>query len=308
MTARRSLALGVALLMGACSGKKTIAQAGADAGGADAGRPVRTVVIDPFLATSAQNLILDPAFFADGRSQWVTFYPSQTSSAAANDTTANPRVRPRRLQAPVGAAVPAAFVGDRQGSPGSSRRILLADEFVGGPGPFNASVWVSYCDLNGVAQPFPSDPLAVQVTIAAAGYDPSVDSAAWDLPRTGSPLMIDGLTWVHFAGTLAGPLDSQGLFLVRLSGIGGAWNVAAPEVVPAALEDSAQFIVRTRTGVVGVPPQLDLPRLDFPQLNARAADGDVRLAWAEIKRARLQQTPPRPRVTRPSRRTPGQGQ
>lgn len=247
-TLARSLAVALAIASTACGTTSSdptpppgSVPPPSDDGGADPAPPPRTLVDGRALPGAAENMIIDPGFslLAQRRQSWGSFL------AFRNDAMTEAQV-----EVAVDSRSPARFAGGVATLPGDAAnlsRIILLTSFVGGAGPWRASLWVARRST-GDGKALPLDAQSLQVTVAAESPDQTGFALEAD---AASAYTAGGRTWTRFTASVPDSLQSGGFFLVSLSGGANDWHLAAPELVPQPLLPTrkslaARPLVRTR--------------------------------------------------------------
>jgi hypothetical protein len=193
----------------------------------DAGPPpARNLRTGSLTGTSPDNLLIDPSF-AQNVEGWGHF------SAYTPDLMATVKTATRTYSAtPIGAAVPVAIV-PFPATTGTATSTLMLSSFVGGPGPYEVSIWVSASDTNEA----PIDLVAKQVKVTITGVTSMGKPAkSYDVPAVDADTQTTrGRAWHHYSAQIADALDGGGFFQVHLGPAIGSFWVTGPELVSKSL-------------------------------------------------------------------------
>lgn len=233
----------------------------------DAGpAPRRQLIQDDGIGTAPTNLLVDP-FFANLNTTWLGFI--ETSD----------------VQRSVDGRSPTGFGGGIAVLPSEGE---LLSAFLGGPGPFEAEVWVSKTDNRG--NPLSDVPIGdsgIRVTVASGLPDPPDKAYSYDLVPSGASLVAsNGRTWISLRARIEGAVDHMGFFVVQTSPGTGKYLVASPSVVAEPLAKTVPTRARPLAPVV--PRAL---RDDERSAIRRYMDRQRRLDVPAFRRAPLPKAP-----------------
>jgi hypothetical protein len=258
--AAAAVAPAVSLFIAACgndssaSGPATSATTSASAPASATGTSTtaavpRKLIEGHLLPSSPGNLLLDPGFgqLSSQEASYGSFlgYYADDSSQFVASTTLDSR-------SPAGFSGNVAILLAAMATDTKSRSIQLIASILGGTGPYHASIWVSKSNVAG--QPTDFSPADKQISISLAtdfGSGPSAAKAqVYPLVPDATPQVAgNGRAWTHYQVDVTDPLP-YGVFLLIGTGTkGGAFELAAPEITSAALENqlSTMSLVKTQS-------------------------------------------------------------
>jgi hypothetical protein len=184
----------------------------------------RQLVAMPALATSPQNLLLDPGFGL------VSQQASFGSFLALVDGTFDQvdLVTTTDSRSPAGFGGSVALAMSSGATNTKSDPLMVLTSFPGGAGPFDATIWVSKSDIHGAPVDVPTDKKQIRASV----MDGTPDGTAYDLEVVdGATRVVGGRTWVQLHATITAPLAYGGFFVVRTGDGGGQFHLAAPELL-----------------------------------------------------------------------------
>jgi hypothetical protein len=188
---------------------------------APAAKPMRTLVTNTLYPTSVENLLIDPLVHPNSGFGNAALYAEATFARL----TAK---RATLAVTPASVATHVQWLADTAAPEETPRRLAFVVWFVGGTGPFRASLWISPTGAAGEPVPLSPDPRTAHGSILLLGFHAD-DIRAIDL-RIDRRELVDGRTWLHLGAELDA-IPGAGAFFVSLGAEARGWYVAAPEVV-----------------------------------------------------------------------------
>ena len=199
--------------------------------GSDAGAPdlalapyPRTLLQRALMPTSPNNLLRDPFIDGDAAPAYGQFSASYLGGGAV------PIARTFRSASPVGGAASIAELRDLPDA-GAATIVRVAAPFLGGPGQFSGSLWISAGDASATPVPFATAAAAVTVTLTAADRTPLVTLA----PSAAGAVSLGGREWVQLVTPASVACPAGGWLVLELADLAYTLQLAAPEVVSSAL-------------------------------------------------------------------------
>ncbi len=235
----QTLTLGLLLSLlapASCSSSSPASSSGGSTGGGDAGSdageeagaPLRTATTRALLATSVENLLLDPFVTTD--TSLGHFVGVVLPISGTNYQLYTPD-RSFVSQAPAGVAAPVAIVAlsASDGSPLPATGVQIVAPFPGGTPLFSAQVWASVGDAKGNPVSFATGGNVLEVSLLSN----DASQPAYPLTVSGSPVELDGRQWVLLALAAPVAMPQGGWFSIVLDDIDATFQLQAPQVTPA---------------------------------------------------------------------------
>ena len=185
----------------------------------------RTLITRPLMPTSPNNLLRDPLIGGEGNSSY-----GQYRAFFLNGATI-PLVRTFQSVSPVGGAVSIEEFRDLPSDAGTSTSARVMASFHGGPGEFEASIWLSAGDVN--AAPVPLNSALAAIDVVILGNDQATKVVLE--PSSASPTKFGAREWMQFTTQGTTPIPSGGWLLVTVKDFKFTLQLAAPEVTSSAL-------------------------------------------------------------------------